>query len=357
MMPEIDSHLTGLLEAGALTIEAAGQLARHTDDREDVAEAAVPIAAWLMAYEGDADLHARTLAVKTHLKLMRLSMVTHGKAWTETPEDFIDACTGHYQLMIGPLGYDQIHASTGPPALAGRLLFAVRNLILAATEPESRDGHDGWPQLVARADRYSGHASPPITPAEYDDAIRILFRGEARAGLRRGRPDTAGYADPADPGTWPFPRPGTPEALTETVYAALAGSLAGEVASGSGFGPGSVRRLARQVAARLRPADVTPPPEVSIVLSVADDVYDGGLLGDAGLLIDVVFASVADAAGWISDTAGAEIHTLPVAGARLARTDPPALPRPGQVTAAAAGDGDPAREPQVHAGSDPAPQP
>jgi hypothetical protein len=88
--------------------------------------------------------------------------------------------------------------------LSARQATALRALLTATTEP----GYVATGRLedaVAGAARYAGDARPPLTPAEYHEAVDALF---PRRGRRRARPGNPCVDH--DPHWWVAEHPGAP---------------------------------------------------------------------------------------------------------------------------------------------------
>jgi hypothetical protein len=340
--------IAALAEAYGLAVAAGTQLAERTDDGRQVADAAAPIAGWLMQFTDAGDLFVRAMAVTAQTAAMRAAAVTFGKAWTTTPADFLKAAGRYYDGFAAATGYGGVQAG---PAPGPRMMFAIRNLLLAASEPGHEGDPRGWPALLAGAVRYGRSAHPPVTAAEYEDAMRVLFRGDRRAagaGLPAGPP-------PGRPGTPGYGRGWGTDGRPETVFdaggpAALAAQWRAEAAHLAAEGTRPVNRdpcgarLAVQLDAvagellALAAAAGWPAGEVSIVIAPAGPDVPGEHIASTGLVIAAVHASAGDAAA--SARPGDEIHTVAVTaprGSGGAERRPAALPDAGGPGAPAAG--------------------
>lgn len=190
-----------VIRAGGLALEAAKSLAADPDDWAGVLDALGPVLEWMREWAGPADLEARQAAVRAVMGQPRRG--GRRRPATLSPSQFVTAAeavrlslTPMLDDLPGPPGRGQVASGPEPAApgglLPGRLAYAVRNLLLAATEPGPGGDHDGWDRLLATAGRYGDYADPPVTAEEYDEALRWLFRGDPRAGAKYGPPGRAG---------------------------------------------------------------------------------------------------------------------------------------------------------------------
>jgi hypothetical protein len=87
------------------------------------------------------------------------------------------------------------------PVLTGRQLYVVRCLLLRATEQGTPEPGLEWATLRAGAREYAGTVSPPVTAAEVDQVLRLIFCGDpydtgaGAAGVGTGTPRRGAEAD------------------------------------------------------------------------------------------------------------------------------------------------------------------
>lgn len=175
-----DGDALARVEARDLALAAAVVMAQH-DDPARIAELAAPVIAWLDDAHGDADLFTRAQAVKRATAALELALARGGVRHTDGGEAFAVACAGYYAVLTAPPAAGDRPGS--PPV--GRALYAVRNLLLAATEPGLLDPDapgPAWDALVACAARFAGDADPPLAPQEYATALRMVMTASPRPG-------------------------------------------------------------------------------------------------------------------------------------------------------------------------------
>lgn len=131
---------------------------------------------------------------------MRDLMARDRDAWEQAGALIVQAFTA---------GREQPGADAGV-TLTGRQVTALRALLLAATEP-GRAATGRWEDVAAGAAWYAAATRPPLEPAEYDDAVSLLFPRHGRRRRRTGNPTLDN-----DPHWWVWERPGAPRPCRRT---------------------------------------------------------------------------------------------------------------------------------------------
>lgn len=188
------------------------------DNPRHVALAAAPFAEWFAGAATAADLTLRMDAARFWLS-STLDLLDAGVEPEGNPEAAASVTAAIYDWLADVPGYDpecsRIQADTPGPLLTGRQLFVIRCLLLRATEQGTpRPGLEVG-ELIDGAAEYAGTASPPVTAAEVDAVLRLVFKGSARDGAPGYDASTAGYGaqDAQEPPAGPAPADQVPGAL------------------------------------------------------------------------------------------------------------------------------------------------
>lgn len=203
------NQVANLIYARALAIEAGAELARCDDAPAAVMAAAAPLLEFINAHDGPGDLAARAAAVAVQLAAFKRSVDATGQPATGAPDKFAAAAATYYAELAAP-------PAPAVPAARGRLMWLVRNLLLAATEPglpgdlseapylteETGAADAAWSRVIDAAVRYGRHADDPATAEEYDRAVRLIFHGDPRLPERPGTPGTAATGTAGLPAGW-----------------------------------------------------------------------------------------------------------------------------------------------------------
>jgi hypothetical protein len=186
------SWRAGLLLAGGVA-----------DNPVAVAVMARPVAEWFADAEDDADLRTRMDAAAFHLDAL-LELARHGvdpDPDGDPGEAFLHGAAGVHAWLTDVPRYGEVAPARPRPAVTGRQLYVARCLLLRATEQGTGEPGLLWDTLKAGAREYAGTVSPPVTAAEIDNVLRLIFCGDpydtgaGAAGVGTGRVPCGAEAD------------------------------------------------------------------------------------------------------------------------------------------------------------------